>query len=209
MRILRICFLAVAVIWVSGSCNYRQDPEPLGKEELKSISPANFDYSRVRPGDFILKRGKGPVSKMITDNFKEEIPISHCGIIVMDGDSLAIIHSVTREYGDQDGVQRIDLSRFLLDCAAGYLYVVRFESEPDLNEQMALRAWHYALNKVPFDQEVKNEDKEKMSCTELIYWCMKDVYRKDYFNRISIGDKTFLGFSGLMNKEHFKTIAHY
>lgn len=204
----RINFLFLLISGISG-CHSKHEPPTEKSKELESVSIEKFDYSLIRPGDFILKRGKGPVSKLITDNFKEEVPISHCGIFVREGDSLAIIHSVTREFGDVDGVQRVDVSRFLRDCAAGYLYIQRFDTLPDLNEQMAARAVHYARQHVPFDKEVNNEDKEKMSCTELLYWCMKDVYGTDYFNRITINRKTFLGFAGLLDSARFTQVKRY
>ncbi len=178
----------------------------LQQPELQSIARAEFDVSKIRAGDFILKRGKGPISKMITDNFKEKIPISHCGIFVEKGDSLVIVHSVTEDYGDKDGVQEIPVNQFLLDCSKGFLFVVRFKGEAAKNLAMSERAKHYAQQRIPFDKEVDNASSEKMSCTELLYWCMKDVYEVDYFNRIKIGNKELLGFSNLLDTSKFVRI---
>ena len=207
----RFCniFLCLLLVTLHFSCNRESQESKEKLPRLAGISPASIDLSKVKPGDFVLKRGMGPISKMITDNFKEEVPISHCGIFVVEGDSLEIIHSVTQDFSDQDGVQRININRFLLDCTKDFLYSVRYKSSPGRNEKMAKRAIHYANQKIGFDKEGKNENTDKMSCTELLFWCMKDVYEVDVFNRIKISDHEFLGFSGLLDTAHFEIIARY
>jgi hypothetical protein len=191
------------------ACQPGSEDSERQRANMPGVSPQDFNVRLVQPGDFILKRGKGPISKLITDQFNETIPLSHCGIFVPKGDSLVIVHSVTKDFGDRDGVQEIAVNRFLLDCMKDFLYVVRFKGDTAKNREMASRAAFYAKERIPFDRQADNSNPEQMICTELLFWCMKDVYGKECFNRLKVGEKELLGFNGLLDTSNFEVVLRY
>lgn len=207
MRRLYSFFFVLVLALIA--CHPGNEDSERQRANMPSVSPQDFNIRLVQPGDFILKRGKGPISKLITDQFHEAIPLSHCGIFVPSGDSLVIVHSVTKDFGDKDGVQEIPVNRFLLDCMKEYLYVVRFKGDSLKNKEMAARAAFYVKERIPFDRQANNAQPDQMSCTELLYWCMKDVYGQECFNRLRVGDKELLGFNGMLDTNNFEVVLRY
>lgn len=179
------------------------------KEETKRLSYKNCDFTDIKTGDIVLKRGKGRVSKMITDYLKEKVPISHCGIIIVSPDSTYIVHSVAQGYARKDGVQTILLKDFLLDCQAHYFYIVRQKKADAEREVFANKAIEFSMTNTPFDDEANNTDKKEMSCTELIYWCQKDTYGKSDLTTINFANKDLFVFNALLDSTNYNIIKHY
>jgi len=178
-------------------------------EEKKSLSISNCNFEGIKTGDIVLKRGKGKVSSMITDYFKEKVPLSHCGVVVCAPDSTFIVHSVAEGYARKDGVQTILLNDFLKDCQANYFYIVRKKTSQDLSELFASKALAYAQQNIRFDDDANNADKNEMSCTELIYWCQKEVYNSSDLTTIKIINKDVFVFNGLLDTSKYEIIKHY
>ena len=177
--------------------------------EKKSLSINICNFEGIKSGDIVLKRGKGKVSKMITDYFKEKVPLSHCGVIVCKPDSTFIVHSVAEGYAPKDGVQTILLKDFLKDCQADYFYIVRKKTTQERNELFASKAIEYSKQNIRFDDDANNADKNEMSCTELIYWCQKDVYDSSDLTTIKIVSKDVFVFNGLLDTSKYDIIKHY
>jgi hypothetical protein len=175
----------------------------------KRITPSEVDLNGLESGDIILKRGFGKVSKMITQYLDEKIPISHCGIIICEIDSIYVVHSVAKGYAPKDGVQTILLIDFLKDCQADYFYVVRKKSAPESRKRFALKALEFSQQQIPFDHEANNQSKDEMSCTELIYWCQIESFGNSDLTSISFTDKQLFVFNGLLDTSKYQIVRHY
>ena len=177
------------------------------KEERLSMASCNFDG--IKSGDIVLKRGKGPVSKMITDYFKEKVPISHCGVIICAPDSIFVVHSVAGSYARKDGVQTILLKDMLNDCRPNYFYIVRKKTSNEERENFASKALSFSTQNIAFDNEADNKDKTKMSCTELIYWSQMESYGESDLTTIKAGDREIYVFNALLDTAKYEIIKHY
>lgn len=193
--------LFVALI---SSCNQNKK-----KEENLNLNPKTCDFTGIQTGDIILKRGFGKVSNLITHYLNEKIPISHCGIIICSSDSTFIVHSVAKGYARKDGVQTILFNDFLKDCQSNYFYIVRQKATEAERQKFASKAFEYAQQDIAFDENANNENKDQMSCTELIYWCQKDTYGKSDLTSISFANKQLLVFNGMLDSSKYQIIKHY
>jgi hypothetical protein len=165
------------------------------------------DLSQLRSGDIIVKRGKGLVSKKITSTLSEPIPLSHCGVIVREGDSLHVIHSLAKEITGIDGVQKMPMPLFLDDCIKGYVYVVRYSKE-DRQDAIAASAGEFLRRQVPFDYQLNNKDAASVTCSELVYWNLKEATGKDCLDKLVIDNREVFAFNSLLDTRNFKTIYH-
>lgn len=202
---MRFYLIFFAVLTSFFSCTEEQSFE--GKKSR--ISYQNCDFSHVQTGDIVLKRGFGKVSRMITQGFNEKVPISHCGIIVCTKDSNFIVHSVSSGLSKIDGVQTILFKNFLDDCQSNYFYVVRKKINKNQLQAFANKALEFSQKQIPFDHEADNDLKNKMSCTELIYWCQKETFGYSDINTKSIAGKEIFVFNGLLDTSKYKIIYHY
>lgn len=198
---LLLTFIIFALI----SCS---DNRSAAKKQ-KRLAMANCNFDGIKTGDIILKKGMGKVSNMIVSYFKEKIPLSHCAILVCNLDSTFIVHSVAKGYARKDGVQTLLLDEFMNDCEADYFYIVRQKASDAQRELFAQKAMDYAKSNIAFDEEANNENKDAMSCTELIYWCQKDVYGKSDLSTIKIVNKDVFVFNGLLDTSRFQIIKHF
>lgn len=182
-----------------------------GNEETRAESRAfsGCDFSGIQTGDIIVKQGRGPVSRMIYSNLKEPIPLSHCGVLISEGDSVYIIHSVAEELTGVDGVQHERFNTFLDDCTKGYLYIVRYKGSDHQREVIGTTAKAFLTRHVVFDYEINYDDSSRVNCSELIYWGLKNASGKDLMTRIKVKDKYPLGFNSLLDTANFRIVYKY
>jgi hypothetical protein len=196
-------FAAIAIACLSACSN---DTASTANEH---IDKASFDTSVIRSGDIILKQGFGPISGRIVKYFKEPVPFSHCGILIKTSDSVYVIHSVASMFGRKSGVQTILLGEFLDDCKKDYLYIVRPRLDDSLTSLFAQKAIEFSQMDILFDDEVNNDTKEKMNCSELVHWCYKDNGIESPLRTIKVSDKFLFSFNSMLDSTHFVILKKY
>lgn len=126
---------------------------------------------RLQEGDIILRRGYGFFSDMIAKRLNDSVfDVTHSGILYKKNDKWWVIHSLSSDASDFDGIQEQLLSEFLLYCVPNKLLVVRPKNITlQQGEEIAKRALFYLEKKVPFDHLGVIDEPSKMYCTELIW----------------------------------------
>jgi len=169
----------------------------------------DLDFSKLKNGDIVVKKGKGALSFMIVNKLKEKVPLSHCGVVCKNQDSVYIIHSVAKELTGVDGVQSIEFKKFTEDCMKELLYIVRLKKDESVRENVYLTAKNYLSRAVPFDYKIDNNDSLKVSCSELVYWSIFNATGQDLFARVSVENQPVLAFNSLLDSTNFEIIYHY
>ena len=129
------------------------------------------EYKRIKEGDFILRRGFGFFSDIISKRLnKGTIDVTHAGIIVIRGGHLHVIHSLSSDVSPIDGMQIQALNDFLRHSAPGTIIVTRAKgANADLGSTIAKLAEGYLSKKIPFDHHGLIDNDEELFCTELIW----------------------------------------
>lgn len=182
-----------------------KDDSVIQREEEPLAEPDSLHLQAIEAGDIILKKGRGPLSKMITEAMHESVAISHCGVFVEREGRLWIVHSVSKRYGAQDGVQFAEVNDFLKDCVKGHTYIMRYRGSIELRKQIATRAMAYAGRGIPFDVEANNADSSAMSCAEVLYHSMNHL-EDIKWKTIPVGRTEWLGFSSFLDSMKFKEL---
>lgn len=181
--------------------------DKIGQPE--KTGPGVYDFSMLKGGDIIVKKGKGMLSQRIADHLHEPIPFSHCGIVASGPDSLYIIHSVARELTGIDGVQTVGFQQFMKDVVRGHFYVVRLKDTTVAASSLDAAAKRYAARKVPFDYSLDQKDSTAMNCSEMVYWVLKNTTGRDYFSRITVNKSQALAFNSLLDTANFEIVCRY
>jgi hypothetical protein len=200
-----LLFYCLIIVLVNSACH--SNDEVNNESQYLSVATVNLDG--IETGDILLKRGNGRISNMITDFFKEKVPLSHCGIIVCSVDSTYIVHSVAGNYARKDGVQTVLLKDMLKDCRPNFFYIVRKKAAKEARENFAKKALAYTTQNIPFDDQADNQDKSKMSCTELIYWSQIESFGQSDITSINITGKEVFVFNGFLDTAKYQIIKHY
>lgn len=168
------------------------------------------EISLLRSGDILLRRGHGFVSSVINELFHTGYNLSHCALLYNDKGQWKVIHSVSSELSEADGVQSETLEKFVRESVPGTLIVVRL-SRPTLDpEQPLIFAKRYLERHIPFDHRFDLKDTTEIYCTELIYLTYLRAYGTDLFaKRLATDHPEFLGLSAFLDSTLFKVVINH
>jgi len=165
LRFIKIAGICIPAIFILSLLFFQND-----HKTLKAISniPEN-----ITNGDFILRRGKGFVSRSIINILNDKTGISHCGIIIKDTTipcGYAVIHSVSSHVSDVNGIQKTSLVDFMKESVPGTNQIVRHKkNNPQVAINLSKNAEFYLEQKIDFDHWFNLKDHEKIFCSELLY----------------------------------------
>lgn len=160
-------------------------------------------FSKVRSGDIVLRMGRGFVSHTICTILSDTVQFSHCGIVVCQNDSLYVVHSVSEELSEHDGVQATSLHHFVYESVPGSLAFVRYKTELDsLGDLMRQKALYYLANPKPFDHDFDLNDSTAFFCSELPLHILKHHLNVDLC--VPLGN--YPKFSLFLDTIHFKRV---
>ena len=126
--------------------------------------------ARIQEGDIILRRGFGYFSNIIANRLNDTpFDVTHAGILVKQNGKWAVIHSLSSDVSQIDGIQIQNLDIFLTYSHPNKIIVTRFKTKlNDVQKNIANLARYHLAKKIPFDDVGDYDDSTKMYCTELI-----------------------------------------
>ena len=157
------------------------------------------DKALLQEGDIILRQGEGILSSMILRQLRDTIPASHCGILIPHGADWDVIHALSLDVSDTDGVQCCPLDEFMNDCVPGSICVLRCLA--DTAGVIAPQARYYLAVHKPFDRTFSLKDSTSFFCSELPYRILKDRLDID----LTPASGSFR-FSSFFNPAYFQVI---
>ena len=177
-------------------------PRIVAIEENKDISGLLLILNTIG-GDIVLRMGRGFVSHTICTILSDTVQFSHCGIVVRQNDSLYVVHSVSEELSEHDGVQATSLHHFVYESVPGSLAFVRYKTELDsLGDLMRQKALYYLANPKPFDYDFDLNDSTAFFCSELPLHILKHHLNVDLC--VPLGN--YPKFSLFLDTIHFKRV---
>jgi hypothetical protein len=170
------------------------------------------EIALLQEGDIIMRRGYGVVSSMISNMNDAPYNLSHCAFIIQEKDSsFSVIHSVSSDLSEIDGVQKQSINGFTRECVPGTIVVIRHKGgDPEVGHQIADAAKVYLADEILFDHHFDLSDSSTFYCSELIYRVYGDVFKKDCFpERLNTNHPTFLTFPAFMDSSKFDLIINH
>lgn len=212
-------FLILAVVFCLGFSSYKtffyfdRQAEIEAVETNKAITRLTLhDLKSIREGDFILRRGFGFFSDYVANslNPSKEIDVTHAGVIVKRNGNWCVIHSLSSDVTDIDGVQLQKLDAFLSYSAPGKIIVVRTkDSDIAFGQKVAAQAEVYLKMQVPFDHSGVIDNDEKLFCTEMIWKILeKDLHRVTLPTGYEARKKFFYSMGSMYNTDYFDIIIN-
>jgi len=165
----------------------------------------------LQEGDIILRRGFGIISDAIVKYSKENLSISHCGIIVKDSaNNLYVIHTVSNTLADIDGIQKDELNLFVRGSHPNTLIVTRYLYENDTMQKSIVYWANYYLSKqIPFDHQFNCEDSTRFFCTEFVRNVFKNAINVDLYKSSDGEEFDCMGFWALIDTRRFKLVLNH
>lgn len=205
----KIIIISSTIIFVIISTTYYLFNFYKEKPENYSYVMNNNEFSEIKNGDLVLRRGFGFVSDTITRLFKEKYPVSHVGIVTEHEGELLVAHTVSAELSDFDGMQVTPLMRFIDDSHQNSIIVMRYKATEKVRDKIAEIAYRFFTEKVPFDYDFDLNNTQEMYCSEMVREAILEADNKDVFvGRIDKEGK-LLRFDSLLNPQLFEEIINH
>lgn len=172
--------LAVICLGVLVACSWWWSTS--GEEEAKPprYALSASEVALLQDGDIILRRGSGMVSDMIASMLNEDHDVSHCGILVLRDSVFRVVHAVSNNISDHDGMQVHGLPEFIRQSKRGSVVVCRLRTDAD-RSAISRQAVRYLKRKVPFDHHFDRNDTTSFYCSELPWRILLDEFGIDIF----------------------------
>lgn len=185
--------------------------ENKARPEKRALYKLNAeDRALLQNGDIIMRKGEGFVSSVINDMFNTGYKLSHCGLVLREGDKLSVIHTVSSELSNIDGVQVEDMDKFVRESVLNTLVVVRYKSDSLTRNRIADAARVYLKRQKHFDHRFDLADTSKFYCTELIHYSFIDVFHKDMFpERFQTDHPNFLSLNAFLDTTKFDMVLSH
>jgi hypothetical protein len=170
------------------------------------------DFQKIKEGDFILRRGYGLFSDLIADRLNDSlIDVTHAGILTQKNKDWYVIHSLSSDVSEIDGMQIQSLSSFLKYSQPKKIIVTRVkDTTSNIGLQITRLAYQYLQQKIPFDHKGDYENANAFFCTELIWRILETdlniiTLPKDKSKR----KKLMLTMNGLYDPSYFDLIINH
>ena len=177
------------------------------KDPSKFYKLKESELAKLQHGDIIMRKGHGSVSDIIDNMYPTGYHLSHCGVVIKDGDSIYVAHTVSSELSQHDGVQTEDIHKFVRESVRNSIVLVRPKIDSSERHQIAEASRAFIGRNKPFDYAFDISDTNKFYCTELIYQAYYSVYNQDMFpKRLSTDHPNYLGLDALLDTSRFERI---
>jgi hypothetical protein len=150
-------------------------------EKTNHLKLPNEVVNKLRGGEIILRKGDGFLSGQLIQILNEEIPLSHCGMIIKGDSTIFVIHAISDEYKGRDGVQPTSIESFVHKAIDSSIIIVRPKFNDSILLAMQNEARRYVgLNKL-FDYKFNLADTSEIYCTELLKYIFDATVEEDIF----------------------------
>ncbi|GIM55531.1 YiiX/YebB-like N1pC/P60 family cysteine hydrolase [Capnocytophaga cynodegmi] len=209
-------FFSFFLLFLWGSFHFffwvdRNQESKLIRQNQKITRLSQDDLKKIQQGDIILRRGYGFFSDLISKKLNDSVfDVTHSGILYLKGDKWWVIHSLSSDASDTDGMQEQSLNQFLKGSVPEKIIVVRPKNiTKEQGQQIVNQAKYYLQKKVPFDRMGVIDEPSQMYCTELIWQILGNDLKlislpKDNGKRKDL----FYSMKGTYNPKYFDIVIN-
>lgn len=170
---------------------------------LKQEQVSVIDTLLFESGDIILRQGTSFVSSFIARSFPGSHGMSHCGILVEDNGVWKVIHSISGQISECDGIRIENANSFIKNASENQVVLVKPKFIIDKSEITA-NAWTYLKRKTTFDHDFNLNDTSKLYCSELVRAVYLDAGADDVFTYKNITGKRIIDLTSFFNKRYWE-----
>ena len=178
-------FGILILLMLTFSCDNIESHKPEDRNNYYFLTTEEYD--KIQDGDVVMRQGYGIVSTIILETLREEVPISHIGVISEDSKgNYYVIHSVSRSISPHDGIQIDKLENFINQSRPNSVLISRYGKaieDSDFGKKISKRARYYLDKQIPFDHTFNLEDSTSFFCSELVWRILVDLFDDDVFDR--------------------------
>lgn len=176
----------------------------LYSEPISSLAAfSRLDSLTFQDGDLILRQGRSFVSAMIARAFPDSEQMSHCGILLQEQGQWQVLHSISGQIDDRDGIRMDKLEDFLLQAKPDM--AIHISPKFKVNRPGIVQAARFYLAaRTPFDHDYDLSDRTELYCSELVRAAYLDAGAPDVFSYLHLAGKDLVDFASFFDQQHWQ-----
>ncbi|HET9430464.1 MAG TPA: YiiX/YebB-like N1pC/P60 family cysteine hydrolase [Chitinophagaceae bacterium] len=144
----------------------------------------------IRSGDLVTRTGNDFTSFCLRQFCQTENTYSHCGIVLIENDTIFVYHALGGEFNPNQKILREPIEIFTSSLANLGFGIFRFEMTADQQQQLQKITRQTFQKGVSFDMEFDLATDEKMYCSEFT----AKMYRIAFYNDTMFQESGIGGF---------------
>lgn len=187
-----------------GRSGFKQSPSAIVLKEEKAVYKA-LDQSLLKDGDVILRKGRSLVSDLIAATFKHSKGMSHCGIVIREGEDLFVIHTISGHISPQEGIRKTPLQDFIVEAAQQKVIILRSQKHID-EEQIKDHCLALYAKRIAFDYDFDATNADKLYCSELVRDIFREAVGEDFFSYTDHYGLSVIDFVTFFDTRYFAAV---
>lgn len=123
----------------------------------------------VRSGDMIFRNGTDEVSYAARHFNRHDTSYSHCGLLMIEHDSIFVYHALGGVYNPSQRLMRQPLDSFCNPAENNAIAVYRYPLSDNQTEKLAATIQQYYLAGIRFDMFFDFKSDDKFYCSEFVF----------------------------------------
>ncbi|MGF1566040.1 MAG: YiiX/YebB-like N1pC/P60 family cysteine hydrolase [Flavobacteriales bacterium] len=194
----------VTLVTGGGVTWYIEQSETIAERESQYRLPKE-QRALLRHGDIILRRGYGMVSRMIATRLEGVYALSHCGVVIERDSRFYVVHTVSSNVSDFDGMQIHSLDEFVRQSKPGSIAVTRLNDSLDV-AILIRESLRFLEAQVPFDHDFDLHDASTLYCSEMIWRALKEGGGHDIYAGLYDEEGAWYSFDAFFNRAYFTEV---
>lgn len=199
-------YLQLFFLILIAGCSSNEDFSFTENASPEKITIPQSITNQLKGGELILRKGDGFLSDVIVDLTGEKLNYSHVGIMIKTDSNLFIIHSLSDQVSDIDGVQTATIPYFLSDISDSSLCIVRPKITDKELKKIQVKALEYLKKQIPFDHGFDNNTKDELHCSELVHDVFNEILNKEILPEKKRFGMNYYPFSNFFDTTNFELI---
>ena len=154
------------------ACRNNVPPQP-GKEPGNHFQ-RRMDSTRllIKSGDIIVRNGTDEVSRTARSFNRVDTSFSHCGIVLLENDTLFVYHALGGNYNPSQQLRRDPIDSFCVPPETDRFAIYRYELNPRQSDTLTSIVHGYYAARLPFDLYFNFLTDDRMYCSEFVFKCL-------------------------------------
>lgn len=151
------------------------------KSSTQSDTLSSKEIAQLQNGDILLRKGFGSISDYIADFLQEKYPVTHCGFVVIKGNQVFVLHTISND--SLNGMCLEPISDYLKQSQQNTLVAVRLKKIFSKTDEVLAKAQLLLQQKIPFDLAFDDYNASSLYCLEMVRNVLQEVYQEDLISK--------------------------
>jgi Permuted papain-like amidase enzyme, YaeF/YiiX, C92 family len=166
----------IGCLFFLAACNGKKEEKKdtiiLAAERTRFYNRIESVKPLIQNGDLIFRNGTDEVSQAARSMNRVDTSFSHCGLLLVEHDSIFVYHAIGGNYNPSQKLRRDLLDSFLIPGEADRFALYRYPLTRKENDSLTMLVHYYYGRGLRFDMYFNFLSDDKMYCSEFVFKCL-------------------------------------